>query len=112
MTPTRRLTMANTISAVTAIFGIAARNRNMRRQSLSERGTRLERVERVEATPSAPGVALTLKGRDFVPQCAELTLVGRPNFLLRDFAEQIDFCLNHGHALRLEQLLGALEVVD
>ena len=56
--------------------------------------------------------ALTLEACDLIPHCAELALVEGPNFLLRDLAKLLDFGFDHSHALRLEQLLGALKVVD
>ena len=59
-----------------------------------------------------PALASTLEACDLVPQCAELALVEGPNFRLRDFAELIDLGFHHGHALRLEQLLGTLKIVD
>jgi hypothetical protein len=45
--------MANTISAVTAIFGMAARNRNMERKTLSGPHVGREACYRAEAQASA-----------------------------------------------------------
>src|SRR5450631_4739025 len=53
-----------------------------------------------------------LEGLDLVPQRAILGLVGGPYLLLRDFAEFVDLGLHHGHAERLQHLLGLGEIVD
>src|SRR5262245_6734248 len=47
---------------------------------------------------------LNLEPLDLVPQRAVLALVGRPDLLLRHFAEFIDLGLDHRHAERLELL--------
>src|ERR1035438_4081217 len=82
--------MARMISAVTASFGTAARYRCMRKAML----------------------ALGLETLDLVPQRAELALVGRPDLLLRHFAEFVDLGFDDGHAERLQLRLGLGEIVD
>src|SRR5436190_18607304 len=101
MTPISRLAMANTISVVTAIFGMAARNRNMERKTLSGPNVGREARYRVEAR-LRPILLSRLEVRDLVPQCAKLGLVSGPDFLLRDPAEPIDLGFDHGHTLGLE----------
>src|SRR3981189_1991046 len=89
ITPTRRLTMARMISAVTVNFGTAERIRRMR-------------------APLTSG----LEAFDLVPQGAVLALVGRPDLLLRHLAEFVDLGFHHGHAERLQLRPGLGEIVD
>src|ERR1700727_2968393 len=95
MTPTRRLTTASTISAVTATFGTVLRIRSMR----------------VKNSGGRSGL-LSLEAFDLVPQSAVLRLVGWPDLLLCHLAEFLDLGFDHGHAERLEQGLGLLEMID
>src|SRR5581483_9593158 len=92
MTPSRRLMIASTISAVTANFGAVLRIRSMR-------------FDWSDA-------ALSLETLDLVPQGAVLRLVSRPDFLLRYLTEFVGFGFDHGHSDRFEQCLGLREMID
>src|SRR5258708_9904842 len=117
------------ISAVTTNFGMAERRRSMGirgvrgeeisanlRSSPRKRGRRA-RSEDLDARfrgheRSSNWPRLDLEAFDVVPQRAVLALVGRPDLLLRDFAEFVDLGLDHRHAERLEFRLRLGEVVD
>src|SRR6185437_7317702 len=98
ITPTRRLTMANTISAVTVTFGTALRRRSM--------GVEHPAGKRLATMVSG------LEALDFIPQSTVLRLVGRPYLLLRYLAELVDVGLDHGHADWLKQRFGLGVVID
>src|SRR3974390_266001 len=95
MTPTNRLTIARMISAVTANFGTAERGRSIRLE-----------------IPNRDELRSGLEILDLVPQRAILALVGRPDLLLRHFAELVDFGFHHRHADGFEQGLGLREMID
>src|ERR1700681_2473910 len=104
--------MASMISAVTVNFGTAESIRSMR-DGIPEDGWGGRGDWRLaENLPPAPPQTLDLEAFDLVPQCAVLGLVGRPYFLLRDFAEFVDVGFHHGHAERFQIRLGLREVVD
>src|ERR1700681_599928 len=110
MTPTRRLTIARVISAVTVSFGTAERIRSMRNGNSGNDGEGTDRPAKGPAFN--PSVKSDLEAFDFIPQGAVLGFVGRPYLLLRHFAEFLDIGFDHGHAERLKLLLGSREIVD
>src|SRR6266446_8112568 len=102
--------MARMISAVTVNLGTAERIRSMRGGiPLMGRGAAPKDLD-AEDLASAPLLTLALEAFDLVPQCAVLSLVGRPYLLLRHFAEFVDFGFNYDHAERLQLRLGFREI--
>src|SRR3981189_3083126 len=108
--------MASVMSAVTAMRG--SRPINFIGTRGRQRGTEFVPREGMRGGPEGGGggapdsSALGLEAGDLVEESTELGLVDRPDLLLGNLAEGLDVALHDRHALGLEQLLGALEIVD
>src|ERR1700694_4443037 len=97
--------MASTISAVTANFGTAARNRDMARRA-QEGGGEDRRVIAGPKCAFRPRRGSGFESFDLVPERPVLALVAGPDLFLRNLAECLNIALDDRHASWFQQRLG------